>query len=130
MAPISPRERELAHRNLDSFIDASSTLRSDIDGLFKYMDYRPQTAEIQSPLPVDEMEERYQIARQIQRDNDDVQLTALQLSIIMTIPLGKLRSIMTATTGILESPIPFRDINRFVRICKLNPPLLELNKPY
>ena len=73
------------------------------------------------------MEERYQIARQIQRDNDDVQLTALQLSIVMTMPLGKLREIMVARK-IGDVEIPFDKVHRFVRICTLISPVLEPNK--
>jgi len=118
MAPvISVERRAKLQESLNKFLDASLTRSQDVDKLDQYLDYQPRTLDTQDPLPVDEMEERFQIAVRVEQDFG-MELTVLQLSIIMTLPLETLRQYVV-TLGI---DIPFDGIHRFVRICTLSFP--------
>lgn len=106
------------HRKVDNFLDSPSTLRMDVTILSEYLESKPKTSPVQGLLPADEVEERLHIAGQVQAakwiglsEGDilraETLLTVMELSIIMTIPLGKLRE--------LREKIPFEMIRRFLR---------------
>lgn len=115
----STEKRTQLYRQVDRFLDSPSTLPADIAMLSNYLDHDPKTVDIQDPLPVDEVEERLEIAKEIQaqewspfRDDDQIReelrLTAMHLSIIMAVPLNKLRE--------HRHDLPFDEIHRLVRL--------------
>jgi len=69
--------------------------------LSNYLQDQPQYDKMQDLVPAEEIEERLQLAREISarlRDGGPPQLTALELSVIMAVPLGTLRGIKKLVT--------------------------------
>ncbi|KAL7622009.1 hypothetical protein AAE478_007510 [Parahypoxylon ruwenzoriense] len=107
----STNKRKQLIQELDSFLASSTTKPADIDMLSNYLNDRPRNTSLQHILPADEIEERLRIARLIQKQNK-AQLTAVQVSIVMTVPLETLQRFMPSLLG----AIPFKDIRNLVRI--------------
>ena len=100
-APIVDKRRAQLHQDLDSFLYAASTQPTDIRMLSNYLQDQPQYDKMQDLVPAEEIEERLQLAREISarlRDGGPPQLTALELSVIMAVPLGTLRGIKKLVT--------------------------------
>jgi hypothetical protein len=103
----SPKRAQLK-QEFDEFLGDPSTKPEDVELLSNYLKARPKTADIQTLLPVEEVEERLQIARQLERRFGEI--SALNLSIIMTLPLETIRSRSW-------KKLPLLQIEKLVRIC-------------
>jgi hypothetical protein len=128
MAPASGEQRAQLYREFHFFLNAPSTQPADLDMLSSYLRDQPQSAEIQSLVPEDEMEERLAIAKQMEtklwgpvaddEDDDDREyrrLTAFQLAVLMVMPLRNLRLLATA----LPTFGQFNEMRTLVKICML-----------
>ncbi len=97
------------HDQLDAFIAHMSTTPADVEMLSKYLIEQPQIATTKDMLPVDEIDERLEIARRITKDTGG-SLSAVHLSILMVMPLDQLRKIDP------REELPFTSMQRLVRI--------------
>ena len=97
-------------------MDATSTLPADIDMASKMLRSRPNVAPMHDSLPMDEVEERLQLAGQLIRDEPT--WSAIDVSILMAIPLGDIREVAASKTNLLQ--ISFGEIEQFVRMVVLS----------
>jgi hypothetical protein len=108
MATKTSSNRARLKQELDKFLDEPSTRPEDADQLSKYLEARPKTAATRTILPIEEVEERLQIVRQMERRFGEI--SAMNLSIIMALPLETIRTRPLKT-------IPLILIEKLVRTC-------------
>ncbi len=116
--------RRRCFESLDQFLTADSTTNRDIDLILKSMGARPTMGAIRSPLPIDEMEERLRLVAEYQdllwaaensqsdEDRHTSGLTTFELSVLMALPLERLRNV----ESVVEGPPHFASCQEVVRM--------------
>lgn len=110
MAPVSEGKREEVRRAAESFLEAETTTPIDIATMLRSLAHRPKIAPIHDTLPIDEIEERIQLANRA-TNYDITEWTAIDVAVLMTVLLNNIRS--AAETG---HDIPLAVIKDFVRL--------------
>lgn len=97
MDPVNPAVSKLLHDELDRFLEEPTNEKYDIDAMRAYVAFKREKRTVQDILPVDEMDERLEIAQRFvdvlrarplaERAN----LTAMQVSAVLLMPLHELR---------------------------------------
>lgn len=103
-------QAEEFHRELDSFLQSPRTTKNTKRVILDALKFRPAMAPIRDLLPADEVEERLAMATRVKR-HDVATWRAIDVAILMTIPLDQLREVRPHTMG----RIGFEQIECFVR---------------
>src|SRR5690554_5834654 len=111
MALVSEGKREEVRRVTASFLEAETTTPIEIAMMLKSLAHRPMIAPIHDALPLDEIDERIQLANRA-TNYDITEWTAIDVAVLMTVPLNNIRHAAEAD----HEDIPFGVIKDFVRL--------------
>ena len=116
------------YEQIDAFLGRPSTHGQDDACLDRFLDYDHERSSPSRAVPLEEIEERLELAKDVQdhiygplhgQESDsqlkDRQLTAFQLSVLMVMPLEKLR-------GLRPSNLQFTEFAELVKIRMYPPP--------
>lgn len=111
------------HEQVDGFFSSPSTQALEDVSLGRFLDYDQERARPSSAAPLEELEERLLLVKQVQNHvfgtlhrnatSDTLekrQFTAFQLSVMMMMPLDNLRTLKPTLAG-------FKDFEQLVSIC-------------
>lgn len=110
MTRTSDDKRAEVCREVDAFLDAPTTMQTDVEMLLNSLRHRPHIAPIHDPLPMDEVEERLQLASQV--STEITTWRAIDISILMAIPLHTVRRAAADD----QNEIEFGNLQQFVRM--------------